>query len=352
MVLSIGTPGSDTNANLILPPTNGADQIYGRGRNDNLSGLGGNDVMYGDRKPPFLPTFPLEIAGNDTLRGDAGNDRIYGDPGNDLLDGGADHDTLYGGVGNDRLFGQTGNDWLYGESGMDTLYGGTGNDYLNGGTENDILYGEAGYDNLFGDVGNDRLYGGSENDIVRGGNGADGLYGQSGNDYLSGGDDNDSLYGGTGNDRLLGDAGSDYLVGVETVALTPGRGEIDQLTGGTGRDRFVLGNSVRNFYDDGLLFSEGRSDFALITDFTNGQDLIQLKGGVNYRLANVAVTVPAGFQAPPGSTISAGSVVTGVGIFINNPGFIRDEMIGVVRGAPIAALNINNGPAGGVTTIV
>ncbi|GAB4373302.1 MAG: hypothetical protein Kow00121_16450 [Elainellaceae cyanobacterium] len=352
MVLSIGTPNSDTNVNLFLQPTNGADQIYGRGRNDNLSGLGGNDVMYGDRKPPFFPPFPLEIAGDDTLRGDSGNDLIYGDPGNDLLYGGTGVDTLYGGVGNDRLYGETENDALYGESGNDTMLGGAGNDFLNGGTENDLLYGESGNDNLFGDVGNDTLYGGSDNDILRGANGFDGLYGQSGNDYISGGNDNDSAYGGTGNDRLLGDSGNDYLVGVETASFTPGRGEIDQLTGGTGFDRFALGNSARNFYDDGLIFNEGRSDFALITDFTNGQDTIQLKGGVNYRLSNVAVAVPAGFQAPPGSTISAGSIVTGVGVFVDNPGFLRDEMIGVVQGAPIAALNVINRPAGGITTIV
>jgi Ca2+-binding RTX toxin-like protein len=302
MSLSIGTPNSDTNFDLFPAPTNSDDQIYGRGRNDNLSGLGGNDEMYGDRKPPSFPFFPLEIAGNDTLHGDAGNDRLFGDPGNDVLDGGANDDFLSGDTGNDELYGNIGNDILNGGTGNDFLYGGDGSDQLNGGDQNDYLNG------------------GSNNDTSNGGSG------------------NDTLYGGSGNDIVNGNTGDDRLYGVDAILLNPGRGEVDSLLGGTGNDNFYLGNIEQVFYDSGQIRIGlvGMNDYARIRDFTDGQDTIYLKGIESYSLSTITI-----------------DSVSGTGIYhrelvsIQGPsgplfGFSED-LIGFVEGVNPSSLTLTNG---------
>ncbi|MDJ0682172.1 MAG: hypothetical protein QNJ18_20215 [Xenococcaceae cyanobacterium MO_167.B52] len=88
---------------------------------------------------------------------------------------------------------------------------------------------------------------------------------------LVGGFDNDSLDGGTGNDQLIG-------VDITDPESEFGAGEIDTLTGGASSDTFVLGDETRVYYDDRDPFSRGESDFALITDFDDRQDFIQLSG--------------------------------------------------------------------------
>ncbi len=130
----------------MLPPaaTDGDDTLYGDEYDNNIDGLGGNDVLYG-------------YAGNDTLDGGDGADTLDGGAGNDTLNGGAGNDTLYGDIGNDTLNGGDGNDTLDGYTGDDTLYGGTGDDNLHGGD---------GY-------GNDILEGGPGNDLLQGYNGDD-----------------------------------------------------------------------------------------------------------------------------------------------------------------------------------
>ncbi|MFL0787749.1 MAG: hypothetical protein AB8A67_06540, partial [Prochlorococcus sp.] len=79
-----------------------------------------------------------------------------------------------------------------------------------------------------------------------GGHGFDKLFGDSGNDKLSGGTGNDKLYGGSGNDYLNGGTGS------------------DTMHGGSGRDTFRVIKGV---------------GWDTITDFTDGQDRIQLGSG-------------------------------------------------------------------------
>ncbi|WP_291238388.1 hypothetical protein [Gemmobacter sp.] len=90
---------------------------------------------------------------------------------------------------------------------------------------------------------------------------ADRLFGQAGNDLLSGGLGADTLMGGAGQDRLLGGAGADQL---------EGGNHSDVLTGGKGGDRFVF---------------SGRSGADVITDFTDGLDMIRLAGA--HRLEEV-----------------------------------------------------------------
>jgi Ca2+-binding RTX toxin-like protein len=81
-----------------------------------------------------------------------------------------------------------------------------------------------------------------------------------------------------GNDLLEGGDGNDRLLGVNNSAANPGSSELDTLTGGNGRDVFWLadGNSV--YYDDGDALTTGESDYALIKDFNQNEDFIQLQG--------------------------------------------------------------------------
>ncbi|MGV8987394.1 MAG: calcium-binding protein [Cypionkella sp.] len=87
------------------------------------------------------------------------------------------------------------------------------------------------------------------------------LIGGAGNDTLMGNDGNDTLRGGLGNDLLVGGDGDDLL-----------RGEFgrDTLTGGQGHDTFVFS----------ALFHTGTDAASAdtITDFTQGEDIIDLSG--------------------------------------------------------------------------
>ncbi|MEZ5755091.1 MAG: calcium-binding protein [Paracoccaceae bacterium] len=105
-----------------------------------------------------------------------------------------------------------------------------------GTARNDEIDGGVGNDRLFGLAGNDEIDGGRGDDLLEGGAGADDLDGQAGNDSLFGGDGNDLLNGGAGDDVLAGGAGADIF----------------EFYPGSGRD--------------------------VITDFTNGQDRIEIDG--------------------------------------------------------------------------
>jgi Ca2+-binding RTX toxin-like protein len=85
---------------------------------------------------------------------------------------------------------------------------------------------------------NDIMRGVSVSDVMSGGTGNDRLFGLGGNDTLNGGDGNDELWGGFGNDTL---------------------------TGGAGFDTFYA-----------MLFDPSISQSDVITDFTIGEDVINL----------------------------------------------------------------------------
>ncbi|MBS9392912.1 MAG: DUF4214 domain-containing protein [Dolichospermum sp. LBC05a] len=91
------------------------------------------------------------------------------------------------------------------------------------------------------------------------------LTGGAGKDSLDGGAGKDSLDGGAGADTLTGGAGNDTLTG--------GTGG-DTLTGGAGNDIFVYTNPNQS---NRLTLTENVT-FDTITDFTQGQDKIQLIG--------------------------------------------------------------------------
>ena len=218
MVVFTGTSGNDDNTNLLESYLNGDDILSGELGDDLLEGLNGDDIIRGD-------------AGNDTLRGGAGHDRTEGGHGKDFIYGDAGNDTLKGGAGHDRIEGGAGRDLIYGNTGNDTLKGGAGRDRIEGGAGRDLIYGNAGNDTLKGGAGRDRIEGGHGNDLI---------YGDAGNDTIKGGAGHDRIEGGHGNDLIrLGN-------GKDTVILAPDSG------------------------------------FDKVLDFKNGEDLIQLDGGLTF----------------------------------------------------------------------
>jgi Ca2+-binding RTX toxin-like protein len=311
-----GTPFNDNNTvngdNKFHKSLVGTDQQFEQGPNgpvltlgdDKIYGLEGNDIIYGR-------------GGNDLLSGGSGDDNIYGGDGSNGGNNLNNDDSLYGGSGNDNLHGETGNDTLYGGSNNDKLYGDAGSDILYGGSGKDILYGGTGNDQLFGESGNDFLNGGFGKDVIRGGDG---------NDTINGGNNNDNLGGGKGNDSVNGGSGDDLIVGVTSgipIGGNPGLGEIDILTGGSGKDRFFLGDQFAAYYDD-----QGTSDFAVITDFTQVDNIV-LNGKLNdYVVQAQAAVVP-----------QLGGLIQGTGILKKGANGTND-LIGIVQN--IVGLNLDS----------
>lgn len=117
------------------------------------------------------------------------------------------------------------------------------------------------------DIGN--LISGTEGRDVLVGTAADESFlGLGGNDSISGRDGNDSIQGGEGNDNLSGQFGDDTIDGGSGNDKIIGGQGIDRMTGGSGQDTFIFQSPT-----------EG-SD--IVTDFTPGEDLLQIKA-VNFR---------------------------------------------------------------------
>jgi Ca2+-binding RTX toxin-like protein len=133
----------------------------------------------------------------------------------------------------------------------------------------DLLFGTDVNDGIRAFEGDDLAYGLAGDDVMQGNPGNDILLGNLGNDTLYGGFSNDLLYGGKGNDVLFGDRGDDTLVG--------NRGA-DFIQGGTGKDTYVIGRT-----SGGGSFQGADT----ISDFRNGEDIIALEDGLNFRDLNI-----------------------------------------------------------------
>jgi Ca2+-binding RTX toxin-like protein len=118
---------------------------------------------------------------------------------------------------------------------------------------------------IVGTAGDDSLIGTAGNDTIRGEGGLDFADGLGGDDLLIGGAGNDVLVGGDGKDRLNG-----------TDSTARGVNEVDNLNGNAGADTFILGDTSGSFY-----VGNNFSDFAIINDFTLGEDQIVLSGSAS-----------------------------------------------------------------------
>jgi|GEM_PF-474661 Ca2+-binding RTX toxin-like protein len=139
-----------------------------------------------------------------------------------VVDGTPEDDNLEATNASEHIYGYQGNDLIMAQDGSDFVYGGQGNDTVQAGNGNDYIWGNAGNDWLNGNLGNDRI---------------------------NGGDGDDELYGGQGDDLVIGGVGN------------------NTVTGGLGQDQFVLTTG---------------SSSNLITDFTDGEDLIVLEEGLTF----------------------------------------------------------------------
>lgn len=299
---------------------------------------------------------------------------------NNSIKGNSVNNVLSGLGGGDNLYGQGGNDTLYGGQGIDVLDGGTGSDYLSGGTENDYYYVDnvgdkvveyatttsyyGGYDSVYSTISytltnnveglsllgtafsgtgnslNNSIWGNDSANILNGKLGNDYIGGGNGNDYLYGEDGDDQLQGNAGNDKLYGGIGNDRLVGASLAfAGETGIGNTDTLTGGEGKDTFILGGvqgsgefiETTRFYNDGNVFTSGTSDYALITDFKVGEDLIQLAG----KATDYAIKVsPIASDLVTSAIYLKGVTVKGIQL--------SDELIAVVQNVAVADLNLNS----------
>jgi Ca2+-binding RTX toxin-like protein len=156
---------------------------------------------------------------------------------------------------------------LFGDSRRFTLLGRNGDDILTGGGGDDIIDGGAGNDQMFGGYGNDTFIVNKTTDVVSGGTGTDTIRSYA---DVTLGEDVENLVmlnagTGTGNafdNRMTGWNGVDRLLGMDGNDVLNGRQGADTLTGGAGADHFLYANAA-----------EGGDT---ITDFTAGQDVIEV----------------------------------------------------------------------------
>jgi Ca2+-binding RTX toxin-like protein len=320
---------------------------------------------------------------NNTLIGNSTYNSLSGGDGNDWLVGTGGANTLNGGTGADTMIGGAGNDYFVVDNAGDSLVGGGGNDgviamfnYTLSADFNVLVLGGTAATGT-GNANNNSLTGNSMDNTLTGGGGADTMTGRGGNDYyvvdsaddfvieaslegydsvastistytltnnveilvlsagaedgvgnsmantLIGNADQNFLTGAGGRDSLTGGAGNDSLLGASATS-SGGRGEIDTLTGGSDSDVFILGVAAGVLYNDGLTTNSGLADYAYITDFTPGQDVLQLKGAASsYYLGAHSVSALVAHQ----------------GLFLETG--TTDELIAIIQtgGAALTATN-------------
>lgn len=304
--------------------TDDRDALDGTSGNDVFDGMGGRDIIFGNDGNDIL----LGGSGDDTLIGGNDNDQLFGDEGedvllagrgDDLVDGGAGDDFILGasgddiirgGEGNDIIDGQANNDTLFGGLGVDTIDGGNGHDIIEGGDGNDFLRGGIGNDRINGGEGDDYIGGASGDDFLVGGRGSDRLFAGQGNDTLFGEQNNDLLVAGAGNDFVNGGGGNDTLLGQNGDDIIEGGSGNNILTGGAGSDLFVFAD--RRFSD-------------IITDFTDGEDLLDLSDFSDAEVQN-ALDGATFANGDTSLTFSNGSVIVIQGFDLND--LSEDDILG------------------------
>ena len=233
---------------------NGIDEIINTG-----TMVGGLNIGWGE----VLSGWDDYVENTGSIHGDiglgAGDDTVLGQTGfiEGTIDAGAGDDLIKSGTGDDMIIGGAGADDIWGGAGVDTAsYEGFADGVrvsLNAGRG---WYGHAQGDELH-EIEN--LIGSDRQDTLIGNSAANMLEGGNADDILSAFGGDDTLFGGNGEDNILGGNGNDYISGDRHQ---------DRLTGGAGEDIFAF----LNILDSGPANTERDN----ITDFTQGQDLIDL----------------------------------------------------------------------------
>lgn len=226
--------------------------------------------------------------------------------------------------GNDSFIGLATADVFMGYMGDDTMNAGNGNDTLDGGIGNDSMLGGAGDDSIRGGAGNDITDAGDGNDIIATGNGNDTVNAGAGDDIVTGGDGagNDSYNGGAGVDTIVytsayasitvdlnkGKAksitgtdtagiGTDKLSNIENVVAgnyadtLTGSKVANTLTGGDGNDIFIFNTTLNS-----------KTNVDTITDFTVGNDKIQLSKAIFKAFRTTSALMDTAFYSAPDAT--------------------------------------------------
>jgi Ca2+-binding RTX toxin-like protein len=260
---------------------------------------------------------PVNLTGtpsNDELVGTEFNDTIDGKGEDDYIDGLNGNDLLEGGTGNnDQILGSNGNDTISDIDGIRLAQGGEGNDNIditfargwdNNSNATDAprsinrINGGNGDDNITITMNDSRfsisLHGDElietpdSTEVIRaGGNDVITLERNYANSVVDLGSGNDRFKGGIGADNISGSDGNDIIAGRNGSDRLSGDGGEDTLTGGAGNDRFVLAPSRDSSTSVLSRTSLYRTPMDIITDFTDGQDLIELTGGLSFQQVNI-----------------------------------------------------------------
>jgi Ca2+-binding RTX toxin-like protein len=200
---------------------------------------------------------------------------------------------------------------------------GTANgDMLTGTSNDDVINGLGGEDNISGNAGDD---------ILSGGTGIDNINGNAGDDTITGGADGDTINGNTGNDIVSGGTGIDNING--------GDGD-DSITGGAGNDFLTGGSGIDTF-----IWLEGDSGVDEITDFTVGEDVIdisdilQISNGDNLNdfldFESDGTDTTISIFADGGNTITQTIVLNNVDLGSNDVTIINDMLTGTTNGGSL-----------------
>jgi Ca2+-binding RTX toxin-like protein len=280
---TVGVGTGNSLANTLIGNSVGNTLDGGLG-NDSLVGLAGNDYY----KINSLTDIVVEAAngGIDSVLANVNGYTLTGNTEWLILD-----TTIASGTGNslaNTLLGNAEDNTLHGGLGSDSLIGGAGDDYYIIDSTSDVVLESvsSGTDSILANLSVYTLAGNAEVLIL--GTGTTGI-GNTLNNTLIGNSLSNLLTGNTGDDSLFGFSGDDNLTGCTNLA-TGGKGEKDTLTGGIGSDIFNLGSALGVFYNDGVAGNTGEADFAYITDFTVGKDILKLKGtALQYSLGDHTV---------------------------------------------------------------
>jgi hypothetical protein len=150
-----------------------------------------------------------------------------------------------------------------------------------------------------------------------------------------------SLVGGAGNDSFVGGSGNDTFVGTNSTVF--GASERDSFTGGAGNDRFVLGDAANAYYNT----AARTGDYAVITDFGTGTDIIQLKD-LSATFADTTGLNRFGYVLSNSDVYTIGALGVGVDSYL----YVDSDKSGTANFGDnlIAAINNTSG-AGGALTI-
>ncbi len=115
----------------------------------------------------------------------------------------------------------------------------------------------------------------------------------------------------------------DFLPFFYLINISDESGEIDSLTGQAGIDTFVLRDQIFRGTEGPSYVFKGNSDYALITDFNKGEDVIEL--ATNERTFTGTTTVEYSLGASPEG------LPGGTALYVDNLG-TKPDLIAILQG--------------------